>query len=663
MTTDSNASPTLLWNPSETFRRQSRLTHYLQWLAREKDLEFDDYQALWEWSVDDLEGFWTSIADYFEVIFHQPYRSVLSGKAMPDFRWFSGATLNYAEHAFRHAHPDRPAILFRSERHELIEIGWAELRQQVASMRAYLQSVGVSRGDRVVAFLPNIPEATIAFLAACSLGAIWSSCSPDFGVNSVVDRFQQIEPKVLFAVDGYQYNGKAFDKQGDVQAIREQLPTVEQLVLVPYLQAENTGEALPGCILWNDTFRADVPELTFDPVPFEHPIWVLYSSGTTGIPKAITHSHGGVLLEHFKYLAFHNDLHEGERFFWFSTTGWMMWNFVQASLLLGATIVLYDGSPGYPDLNALWKFTEEAGIHHFGTSAPYMVACMKQGLEPGRQFDLRALRSIGSTGAPLPPEAFDWAYRNVKEDLWLCSMSGGTDVCTAFVGGCPLLPVYLGEIQCRGLGCSMEAWDDLGNPLIEEVGEMVVTRPMPSMPIYFWNDPGKKRYLSSYFEMFPGIWRHGDWLKITSRGTLVILGRSDATLNRQGVRIGTAEIYRSLHHISQIKDSLIVNLELANGEHYMPLFVVLEEGKELDEELTGRIRRQLREDCSPRHVPDEVLVIPEIPYTISGKKLEAPVKKILLGMPMDKAANRDSMKNPESLDYFLRFREVVRKRG
>lgn len=630
----------------------SRMADYMRWLKKNKGLDFKDYPSLWKWSAEQIEDFWESIWEYFQVISHAPYQSVLEGDEMPGYKWFRGSTLNYAEHVFRNRTEAHPAIIFQSERQPLVEISWREMERQVASLRAYLQSMGVKKGDRVVAFLPNIPEATYAFLATCSLGAIWSSCSPDFGASSVLDRFAQIEPKVFIAVDGYQYGGKSFDKTSVVKELVEKLPTLERVVLLPYLNPEAQAHDIPKAVSWQDTFRADAPELAFEPVPFEHPIWVLYSSGTTGIPKAITHSQGGVLMEHLKYLAFHNDVHPGERFFWFSTTGWMMWNFVQASFLMGATIVLYDGSPGYPSLNVLWEFADKARIHHFGTSAPYLVACMRQGIQPGRENDLSAMRSIGSTGSPLPPEAFQWVYENVKQDLWLCSMAGGTDVCTAFIGGCPLAPVYQGEIQCRGLGCALDAWDDAGQPLIDEVGEMVITQPMPSMPVFFWNDPAGERYRSSYFEDYKGVWRHGDWVKVTPRGSLVITGRSDATLNRQGVRIGTAEIYRVIDTFPEIKDSLIVNLELPNGDHYMPLFVLMEPGQELSEDLIKRIASALRTQCSPRHVPDKVIAAPDIPYTISGKKMEAPVKKILLGIPVEKAANRDSMRNPEALEFY-----------
>ncbi|MCB0564287.1 MAG: acetoacetate--CoA ligase [Phaeodactylibacter sp.] len=648
-------TPPTLWQPSEAFIRNSRLQHYLDWLKEKRGLHFATYPEAWSWSVDQPADFWESIWQYFDIASHSPYHRVMSDDPMPDTRWFEGSTLNYAEHIFRERNDEHPAIVFQSERHELMEISWRELEAAVACMAAYLRSIGVEKGDRVVAFLPNIPEASVAFLATCSIGAIWSSCSPDFGVHSVIDRFQQIEPKAFFAVDGYQYNGKPYDKMAAVGELCDQLPTLEKTILLPYLDEQADAGLIPNGILWADAMQTEATHLPFEAVPFGHPIWVLYSSGTTGIPKAITHSHGGVLLEHFKYLAFHNDVHPGERFFWFSTTGWMMWNFVQASLLVGGTVVLYDGSPGYPDLNVLWAFTEKAGIHHFGTSAPYLVACMKQGLQPGKNYGLSKLRSIGSTGAPLPPEAFDYVYHHIKEDVWLCSMSGGTDVCTAFVGGCPLEPVYLGEIQCRCLGCALYAFDDDARPVVDEVGEMVITRPMPSMPVFFWNDKDKQRYLGSYFEMYPGIWRHGDWVRITPRHSLVILGRSDATLNRQGIRIGTAEIYRAVNKVSAVKDSLIVNLELSGGRHYMPLFVMMNEGEALTGDIKNELKQILRSEYSPRHVPDEIIEVQDIPYTISGKKLEAPVKKILMGKPVEKAANPDSMRNPESLDFFVAF--------
>lgn len=626
-------------------------------------LRLFDYNELWEWSVERPSQFWESMWKYFNIISHAPYREVMSADAMPSTKWFEGSTLNYAEHIFRQYSDDRPAIVFRSERQAEHEISWSELQAKTAALAATLRRLGVRPGDRVCAFLPNIPEATIAFLATCSIGAVWSSCSPDFGVGSVADRFEQIEPKIFIAADGYAYNGKNFDKSDVIRELCTRLPTLQKLILVPYLNPQADAGQFALGMSWAEAVEDTGVAMQFEAVPFSYPIWVLYSSGTTGLPKAITHSHGGVLLEHLKYLHFHNDVHPGERFFWFTTTGWMMWNFVQAALLTGATIVLYDGSPGYPDLSALWAFAEESKIHHFGTSAPFLIACEKAGLEPGRGFDLSHLRTLSSTGSPLPPESFDWVYRAVHPGIWLCSMSGGTDVCTAFVGGCPLLPVPRGQIQCRALGCALYAFDDAGRPVEDELGEMVVTRPMPSMPVFFWNDPGGERYRSSYFEMYPGIWRHGDWVKISKQGSLAIFGRSDATLNRQGVRIGTSEIYQAVNKVQAVKDSLVVNLELPGGKHYMPLFVTMHEGFVLDDAVKSEINSRLRSEFSPRHVPDEIVEAPDIPYTISGKKMEAPVKKILLGFPLDKAASVDAMRNPEALAFFTEFAKGVGEMG
>ena len=652
-----------LWTPSKEFVEQSNLSAYASWLKDMHGLDFRDYAALRQWSVEYPGKFWETIADYFRIIWHHPYEFVMSSDPMPHTQWFSGGQLNYAEHIFRSETDKHPAILFRSERHPLTTISWAELREKVAALQAYLLSVGVKPGDRIAGYLPSIPEATVCLLAALSIGAIWSSCSPDFGTESVVERFRQIEPAVLIAVDGYSYGGKEFDRMAEVTALSKSFPSLKKTILISYLNDTPLSGNIPDQASWAAVMTTSHGDLQFTPVDFAHPVWILYSSGTTGIPKAITHSHGGVLLEHYKYLAFHNDVKPGERFFWFTTTGWMMWNYLNAALLLGATIVLYDGNPGYPDMQVLWQLAEAAPVHHFGTSAPYLIACNKAGISPGKEFNLGALRSLSSTGSPLPPEAFDYVYDHIKKDLWLCSMSGGTDVCTAFVGGCPWLPVYEGEIQCRALGCDMYACDEKGNAVWDEVGEMIIKKAMPSMPVFFWGDPSFERYTSSYFDTYPGVWRHGDWLRITPRETLVISGRSDATLNRQGVRIGTAEIYRAVDTIAEIRDSLIVNIELPGGGDYMPLFVVMREDFSLTKEITTKIKQVLRQTYSPRHIPDDIIAVDDIPYTISGKKMEMPVKNILSGRTPGKAASTGAVRNPASLEFFKAFSETVRKRG
>ena len=649
-----NSKP--LWAPSKKFKQSSHLYAYKQWLAETHQLHFESYERLWQWSIDNIEDFWVSICDYFKVIFHTPYKNVISSYDMPGVKWFDGAKLNYTEHIFRNYKEGQTAIIFGHESGSIKHITWKELKLKVASMALYLKEQGVSKGDRVVAFLPNVPEATISFLAVNSIGAIWSSTSPDFGVESVVDRFSQIEPKVIIAVDGYHYNGKPFDKSAIVKNIVSNLPSLKKVIILPYLKKDNISQFPSHYVNINSIWQNTVSELPFKAVDFNDPMWVLYSSGTTGLPKPIVQSHGGILLEHLKYMAFHNDVHQDENYFWFSTTGWMMWNFVQAALLMGSTIVLYDGSPAYPDFNALWKFSEKVGIHHFGTSAPFLVASMKNGIIPKESCNLSVMRSISSTGAPLPPEAFHYVYDQIKKDIWLCSMAGGTDVCTAFVGGCPYYAVHSGEIQCRALGVSLFAYDDKGNPVEDELGEMVIDKPMPSMPIYFWNDTANKRYKESYFEDYLGKWRHGDFIKINSKTHgLVIYGRSDATLNRHGIRIGTAEIYRAVNKIEEVEDALIINLEQEEGKHYMPLFVKMKIGHELNDSIKSKINAQLKTEYTPRHVPDEIIEVLDIPYTISGKKMEAPIKKILLGMPLEKSINFDAMRNPESVEFFIEF--------
>ena len=640
----------LLWRPDEQLIDNSNLRAFEKWLVQEKALSFDSYHDMWQWSVDKIDQFWDYLAEYFEVIFHEGYTHVVSEDEMPGVRWFEGSTLNYAEHIFRKAQSDHPAIFFKNESTSY-PVSWKELEVKVRALRQFLIDQGIGKGDCVAAFLPNIPETIISFLAVNSLGAVWSCCSPDFGVDTVIERFRQIEPKLLIAVDGYQYNGKPYSRLANVEEIRKGISSIIQTVLVSYL---DDHAELSEAVHWKSiTATEKCPPLQFEPVPFEHPIWVLYSSGTTGRPKAITHSHGGVLLEHLKYMSLHNDVKEGENFFWFTTTGWMMWNFLQASMLVGATAVLYDGSPAFGSLEVLWDLTEKLPIHHFGTSAPYLTACMKQGLELSAKYDFKDLRTIGSTGAPLQPEVFDWIYSHISEKVWLCSMSGGTDVCTAFVGGNPYLPVYKGAIQCRALGCAMYAYSETGQPVENELGEMVVEKPMPSMPVYFWNDRDYSRYRSSYFEEFPGKWRHGDWIRIFDDGSLIIQGRSDATLNRKGIRIGTAEIYNVLDGIHQIKDSLVLNLEQGDGEDIMPLFVVVADGHELNDALKNEITTRLRKKCSPRHVPDLIIGVPDIPYTLSGKKMEVPIKKIFMKMDVSRSVNRDAIRNPEALDFFI----------
>ncbi|MGE3296689.1 MAG: acetoacetate--CoA ligase [Porticoccaceae bacterium] len=644
----------LLWEPSAEFRRQTNMTAYMNWLADTRGLKFADYAALQRWSVADLEAFWQSIWDYYRVQSSTPVARVLSSHTMPGAQWFAGASLNFAEHIFRGRSDARPALLATDEQHDPRALSWADLEARVASVVAYLRGLGVAPGDRVVAYLPNIPEALIAFLAASAIGAVWSSCSPDFGTNSVVDRFQQIAPKVLIAVDGYGYNGKTIDRVAELGQLQAALPSLERILLIDHRGGAGRC-ALAGVDAWEEVLAKSAGPLHFEPLPFAHPLWVLYSSGTTGIPKAITHSHGGVLLEQLKHLGLHCDVKPGDRFFWYSTTGWVMWNIGLSVLLLGAVPVIYDGNPGYPDQNRLWAMAERARLTHFGTGAAYLIACMKAGLAPGSSFDLKSLRAMGSTGSPLPEEAFEWVYRSVKPDLWLLSMSGGTDIASAFVGGCPLLPVHAGEIQCALLGVDVRALDEAGNTLVGEVGEMVVMEPMPSMPIYFWHDADDRRYRESYFEDYPGRWRHGDWMRVSAQGTIQILGRSDSTLNRGGVRIGTSEVYRGVELVDAVADSLAVSIELPGGGHYLPLFVQLKPGLELDADVKTAINQSLRTNFSPRHVPDAIFQIDEVPYTLTGKKMETPVKKILMGVAPEKAANRDAMKNPASLDYFLAF--------
>src|ERR671910_12685 len=615
---------TLLWEPPAELKENAVITRYVGWLKESKDLSFDDYNDLWEWSVNDVEGFWSSLWEFLEVKASNAYERVLAGREMPGSEWFPGAELNYAEHAFRNARDDEPALVHKSELRPLAETSWAELREKTAALSAALQAMGVERGDRIVAYLPNVPEAVVAFLATASIGAVWSSGSPDFGAGSIVDRFKQIEPKVLFAVDGYRYGGKDYDRTQVVAKLQEEIPTLQKTVVLPYLSDEPDLDTLENAVLWDELLGShEGAELHFEQVPFDHPLWVLYSSGTTGLPKAIVHSQGGILMEHLKKVYLHIDLGPGDRFFWFTTTGWMMWNLLVSGLLSGATAILYDGNPGHPDMNTLWELAEETGMTHFGTSASYLTSCMNAGIEPGEDFDLGRLKGVGSTGSPL-------------------------------------LPVHAGELQARSLGMKVEAFNDKGEPVVDEVGELVITEPAPSMPIYLWNDPEGERYRESYFDVYPGVWRHGDWIKVKGSGSCVIYGRSDSTINRGGVRMGTSEIYSAVESVEEVQDSLVVDLHKPSGEAFMPLFVVLEGSAGLDDELKKKIKGSIRERTSPRHVPNEIFAVPDIPRTLNGKKLEVPVKKILVGTPPDQAASRDSLSNPDSLD---RFAELAGRYG
>jgi acetoacetyl-CoA synthetase len=638
----------VLWAPPGDIRERSRIGAYLRWLSDTQGRDFADYAGLWQWSVDDLPGFWRSIWDHFDVVAATAPAETLADARMPGAQWFPGARLNYAENVLRMPGiaDDEPAVIAYSQSRGPVTLTAAGLRDEVRRARAGLKRLGVAQGDRVAAYAPNIPETYVLMLATASLGAIFSSCAPEFGTRSVVDRWQQIAPKVLVAVDGYRYGDKPVDRAGEVAAIEAALPSVEHTVVLSYLGADGPDG-------WAALAAPTDEPLAFEPVPFDQPLYVLYSSGTTGLPKPIVHGHGGILLEHLKMLGLHHDLGPGDRFFWFSTTGWMMWNYLASGPAVGAAIVLYDGNPAAPDLGELWRVAAESGMTYFGTSAPFLLACRKAGIVPQEIADLSKLRGVGSTGAPLPPEGFRWVYDAVGKDLLLASASGGTDVCTAFVGGVPLLPVYAGEIPCRCLGARVEAFSAAGEPVIGELGELVITAPLPSMPVAFWGDIDGSRMREAYFDVYPGVWRHGDWITIDERGSCVITGRSDATLNRGGVRLGTSEFYSVVEGLDEVVDSVVVHLEdPAGGAGDLLLFLVLAEGLQLDDALRARIARELRTALSPRHVPDEIFQVRAVPRTLSGKKLEVPVKRILTGTPVESAAAKGALANPESLTAF-----------
>ena len=647
----------LLWEPTSNFISNSNIQDYIIWLEDNYSYSFEEYEDLWDWSVSASEEFWESILEYYRVLYDGSYTNIKSGKNIYNTSWFEGIKLSYAEHVFRNYTDDYPAIIYKTESGELQELSWQDLVYRVASLRKFMTDKGVLKGDRVVAYISNSVEATISFLATNSIGAIWSSTSPDFGLDSVVDRFSQIKPKLLIASEQYQYNGKNYDRTDEISKLNTSISSIEFTIVVSNNKSKwNTEKS----IIWDEALEVEAEELAFERVEFSHPIWVLYSSGTTGMPKAITHSVGGVLLEHLKYLGFNNNVKKGDRFFWYTTTGWMMWNYLNASLLHGATIVLYDGSPSYPDMNTLWNLIDEAEINHFGVGASFVTASMKSHTFPARDFNLKSLVSIGSTGSALPPEAFEWIYSKVKNDLWVASISGGTDVCSAFVGGNPIKPVFKGEIQSIALGCDLAVFNNKGEEVFDSVGEMVIKNAMPSMPIYFWGDDDFKLYKKSYFETFNNIWQHGDWIKITNNNGVVIYGRSDSTLNRGGVRIGTSEIYRAIDSISEIKDSLVLSLEQDEGETKMPLFISLNNGFNLDSDLIKKIKNTIRNKYSPRHVPDSFHVVSDIPYTISGKKMETPFKKIFMGVDKKKAIKADTMRNPNLIaEYIALFKSNI----
>jgi acetoacetyl-CoA synthetase len=646
----------LLWTPSPDTVARANVTIFMDWLSREHGLEFNGYDALWRWSVEDTEGFWQAVWDYSGITASGPPERTLGRREMPGADWFPGARLNYAEQILRRERPGTDALLYRSETVPLAGMDWAALAGQVRILATRLRAMGVGQGDRVVSCMPNIPQTVIAMLATTSIGAIWASCSPDFGWRGVIDRFSQLTPTVMFCVDGYTYGGKQYDRLAEMTQIASGLDSLKHTIFLPYARPDRTD--LPaGVLTWDEVLdHPPVPaaEFIFEQVPFSHPLWILFSSGTTGLPKPIVHGHGGILLEQFKLQKFHMDLNEGDRLFFFTTTGWMMWNFLVSSLLLGVCPVLYDGNPLYPP-DVLWQLAAEAKVTLFGASPSFVDLMVRQEIVPGQDFDLSAMRGVVLAGSPVSAACGAWFYRNVKSDLWLATGSGGTDTCCGLVGGVPVLPVYAGEIQARHLGVAAQAFNERGESVTDEVGELVITRPMPSMPVCFWGDTDGSRYRESYFADFPGVWRQGDFFRVNARGGCFVLGRSDATLNRHGVRIGTAEIYAVLASIGEIEDALIVNLDLPGGGFYMPLFVRLPDGAVLDDALRRTICDRLRQEYTPRHVPDRIIQVHDIPATLTGKKMEVPVRKILLGVAPDEAANVNAMANPDSLKEFVAY--------
>ena len=648
----------LLWTPSADWIAATNLTRYMTWLKTSRGLSFTNYTELWHWSVADISGFWASMWDYFRVESSAPYIEVLGQRPMPNAEWFAGARLNYAQHALRHEAPGKAALLFESETTPLTPVLWEDLAGQVRILATRLRALGVARGERVCSYMPNVPETLVAMLATTSIGAVWSSCAPDFGPSGVLDRFRQIKPTVLFCVDGFRNGGKDFDRRDAVNEIISALPDLRLVVFVPRLSPTNELGCWPHLRRWAELLDSPpVPAdgFRFEQVPFDHPLWILFSSGTTGLPKPIVQGHGGIALEMMKHVTFTMDICPGDIPFFYTTAGWIMWNFLVSSLLVGACPVLYDGNPGYPEADRLWRMAQDARVTYFGSSPTFIDTMSRAGIVPREKYELSRLRAVMLAGSPVSAECGAWVYRSVKQNLWLCTGSGATDICTGMVGGVANQPVYAGEMQGPSLGVAVAAFNEAGESVVGEVGELVITQPMPSMPLFFWGDDDGSRYREAYFDVYPGIWRHGDFFRINERGGCFVLGRSDATLNRFGVRIGTAEIYRALARVANIENALIVNLDLPGGRFFMPLFVQLAPGLVLDNALIRRVRTTLRQQYTSNHVPDKIYQVPAIPMTLTGKKMEVPIRRILMGVDPAKAINRHAMAKPEALTWFLDY--------
>jgi acetoacetyl-CoA synthetase len=644
----------LLWQPSAERIKSTNMYRFMQYVNQRHDTDLSTYDDLYRWSIEQSPAFWAALWEYGEVIHSQPYDEVVDDThKMPGARWFEGAELNFAENLLRYR-DDHIALSFKVEGRPTVSITYAELYDRVARLARSLRDMGIERGDRVAGFMPNMTETVEAMLATASLGGIWSSCSPDFGIKGVLDRFGQIEPRVLFTADGYSYNGKQFDSLERISEILKELPSIEKVIVVPYMDPSPDAGRVRNGVLFDDFLARDAGELQFEQVPASHPLYIMYSSGTTGVPKCLVHGVVGTLVQHLKELALHTDVKREDTIFYFTTCGWMMWNWLVSSLALGARVLLYDGNPFYPDAAAMWQMAQDERISIFGTSASYLAALEKAGVKPREAFDLTPLKAVLSTGSPLSVESFQYVYRDIKEDLCLSSISGGTDIISCFALGNPIGPVYASELQARGLGMKVEAYDEDGNPVVGEPGELVCTLAAPSMPIYFWNDPDHEKYHDAYFDMYPGVWRHGDWIEVTEHGGLIIYGRSDATLKPSGVRIGTAEIYRQVELVPEVLDSLVVGQDWDNDVRII-LFVKLREGVQLSDELAKKIKTTIRQNASPRHVPAKIIAVDAIPYTISGKKVELAVRRVIHGQEVK---NKDALANPESLDLYVDLPEL-----